>query len=266
MLCGYSCDKREIHCSIAPSNTRKVRPLLGFDRSWGTEGMPAAALDYPPAASRGCGAVLALQRAMGASLQASLTTSILVCPCPHGTWEQAQSPGLRHYLEHTLLQPLCQMLCGATGCSARVGGCTNSERLLSGLTPHLVWIVVAKCIGGGCYSRGSCHAGELALCTAETEERKQNLNTRAKIIGLFIHHYCVAYGTKGGWLALAVCPLQYAFFRQVYTSGAEPFCELRGCATNKLKNPVEDWDLLWRMRSCWERERHALSPLPVPFT
>jgi len=95
---------------------------------------------------------------------------------------------------------------GAAGCSARAGGCTNSERPPGGLTPPLVCIVVAKCARRGC-----CTRGELAISADEGEEKKQNLTTREpKLAGLFVRCRRVSHGTTGGQPARAARPLNCA--------------------------------------------------------
>lgn len=71
--------------------------------------MPAAASDYPPTTSSGCGAVLAPQQAAWASLQASPAMAVPVRPCPHAGSQCVQSRGLWHHLKCRLPQPLRQV-------------------------------------------------------------------------------------------------------------------------------------------------------------
>lgn len=139
MLCGYSCDKREIPmypwcCSIASSNIRKVKPLQTFDRSWGTGRMPAAAPDYAPTTSVAVGMCSHCTEAQG--LPQGAASSGHPCPslspCHLGTGAEPQAlacPGM------PLPQALCWVLWGAPpwGVAVQIARPYSAAELPSGL-------------------------------------------------------------------------------------------------------------------------------------
>lgn len=158
MLCGYSCDKREIPmypwcCSIASSNTGKVKPLQAFDRSWGTRRMPAAAPHYAlttPGAVGMCSHYTKAQGLpQGPTSRGHPGLSLSLCHLGTDAGHQAVvSPGM------PLPQPLCWVLWGAPPRGVAVQIPEPAQQL----NIPLVWVLVSGWSCGGCCTRSSSHA------------------------------------------------------------------------------------------------------------